>query len=104
MNWKLSSFSRKRSSADPSRRQRGRRGKARDDRATPRFEALEDRTVPTTLPAGFVETLVTTNSNISGGTAMEFSPTGQLWALEQTGAVKVVRADGTTATTLTLTV
>ncbi|MGI9472867.1 MAG: PQQ-dependent sugar dehydrogenase [Rubripirellula sp.] len=44
----------------------------------------------TTLPAGFNETLVTTNSNLSRPTAMEFSPTGQLWVLEQDGDTKVV--------------
>ncbi|HVK15097.1 MAG TPA: PQQ-dependent sugar dehydrogenase, partial [Gemmataceae bacterium] len=65
---------------------------------------LEDRRTPTVLPAGFTETLVTTNSNLSSPTAMEFSPTGELWVLEQTGAVKLVRADGTTHTALSLTV
>jgi glucose/arabinose dehydrogenase len=35
---------------------------------------------------------------------MDFSPTGQLWVLQQTGAVKLVRNDGTTHTALTLTV
>ena len=31
---------------------------------TPRLERLEDRVTPTTLPPGFTETLVTTNSNL----------------------------------------
>jgi glucose/arabinose dehydrogenase len=33
---------------------------------------------------------------------MDFSPTGELWVLEQTGRVKVVRPDATTHTALTL--
>jgi glucose/arabinose dehydrogenase len=69
------------------------------------LQALEERRVlATTLPAGFVETLITTASNLSGPTAIEFSPTGQLWVLEQSGAVKMVHDDGTTHTALTLTV
>jgi glucose/arabinose dehydrogenase len=69
-----------------------------------RLQLLEDRFALTSLPPGFTETLITTASDLSGPTAMEFSPTGQLWVLEQTGRAKLVRADGTTQTALTLTV
>src|SRR5262245_1307370 len=69
-----------------------------------RLDLLEDRVTPTTLPAGFTEALVTTNSNLSSPTAMEISPTGQIWVLEQGGRAKLVRGDGTTHTALTLTV
>ena len=69
-----------------------------------RLDILEDRVTPTTLPTGFTETLVTTNSNLSSPTAMEFSPTNQLWVLEQAGQAKLVRTDGTTHTALTLSV
>jgi len=68
------------------------------------LEPLEDRLTLTTLPPGFSETLITTNSNLSSPTAMDFSPTGQLWVLEQGGAVKLVRSDGTTHTVATLAV
>ena len=57
---------------------------------SPIIERLEDRTLLTTLPAGFSETRITT-VGLSSPTAMEFTPAGQLWVLEQTGAVKVVR-------------
>src|SRR4051794_26654263 len=67
-------------------------------------EMLESRQVLTTLLPGFTETLVTTASNLTAPTAMEFSPTGQLWVLEQGGRAKLVRADGTTQTALTLSV
>src|SRR3954447_2957974 len=67
-------------------------------------EMLEARQVLTALPTGFTETLITTNSDLTAPTAMEFSPTGQLWVLEQGGRAKLVRADGTTQTALTLTV
>src|SRR5262249_18271804 len=67
-----------------------------------RMQVLEDRLALTTLPAGFTETLITTASTLASPTAMEFSPTGQLWVLEQTGRVKLVRNDGTTSTALTL--
>jgi glucose/arabinose dehydrogenase len=69
-----------------------------------RVEALESRVALTTLPTGFTETLVTTNSNLSAPTAFEISPVGEIWVLEQGGRVKLVRADGTTHTALTLTV
>jgi glucose/arabinose dehydrogenase len=68
------------------------------------LQELEARLALTTLPAGFHETLVTTNSNLSAPTAMEFSPLGQLWVLEQAGVVKLVRGDGSTHSALTLSV
>src|SRR5262249_34077087 len=43
-------------------------------------------------------------SGLSSPTAMDFSPTGELWVLEQGGRVKLVRSDGTTFTAATLTV
>ncbi len=67
-------------------------------------QQLEDRLMLATLPTGFTQTLITTASDLASPTAMEFSPTGQLWILEQTGRAKLVRNDGTTATTLTLSV
>jgi glucose/arabinose dehydrogenase len=68
-----------------------------------RIEQLEDRSMlATTLLPGFTETTVTTG--ISGPTAMEISPDGRLWVLEQAGRVKLVRTDGTTFTALTKTV
>ena len=68
------------------------------------LQELEARLALTTLPAGFHETLVTTNSNLAAPTAMEFSPTGQLWVLEQAGVVQLVRGDGSTYPALTLSV
>jgi glucose/arabinose dehydrogenase len=67
-------------------------------------QLLEQRLALTTLPAGFTEQLVTTASDLSGPTAMEFSPTGQLFALEQSGRAKQILSDGSTFTSLTLTV
>ena len=46
-----------------------------------------------TLPAGFAETKIGTVSN---GTAMDFSPDGKLYALEQTGTMKVFSGSGVT--------
>lgn len=67
-------------------------------------QPLEERLALTVLPAGFSETLVNSQAGLSSPTAMEFSPTGQLFVLEQTGAAKLVRSDGTTHTAATLTV
>src|SRR5687768_7970049 len=69
-------------------------------RTTPRrarlgMEALEDRTTPATLPTGFAETAVATG--LSSATAMEVAPNGDLWVLEQAGAVKRFRPGSTTA-------
>lgn len=66
-------------------------------------ERLEDRLALTTLPAGLAETVVTSGT-LSDPTAMEFSPTGQLWVLEQDGGVKLVRANGSTHTAINVTV
>ena len=66
------------------------------------FERLEPRLLLTTLPAGFSEAQVTTGLN--SATAMEFSPTGELWVLEQAGAVNLVRGDGTRHTAINLVV
>ena len=67
-------------------------------------ERLEERVVLTSLPVGLDEVLVTTNANLAAPTAMQFSPTDELWVLEQAGAVKFIRADGTSHTALNLTV
>jgi glucose/arabinose dehydrogenase len=68
----------------------------------PRFEALEARCTPTTLPAGFTEATVATG--LTAPTAMEFAPDGRLFVLEQAGNVEFVRADGSTWTALHLNV
>src|SRR3954471_8174832 len=58
-------------------------------------ERLESRELLATLPAGFVETAVA--DGVFSGTAMEFAPNGDLWVLEQTGAVKRFRPTSTIA-------
>lgn len=58
------------------------------------FQPLEERLALATLPAGFSE--VTLTSGLANPTAMEFSPTGELWVLEQSGDVRLVRSNGTT--------
>jgi glucose/arabinose dehydrogenase len=68
----------------------------------PALEVLESRVTPTTLMPGFTETTVI--SGITRPTAMEFSPDGRLFVLEQTGNVKLVRTNGTTWTALHLSV
>jgi glucose/arabinose dehydrogenase len=67
-------------------------------------QLLEPRLALTALPAGFTEQLVTTNSDLSSPTAMEFSPTGQLFALEQGGLAKQILSTGASFTSLTLAV
>jgi hypothetical protein len=42
--------------------------------ARPRLEALEDRSVPATLPIGFSETAVA--AGLTNATAMEIAPDG----------------------------
>ena len=58
-------------------------------------ERLEGRALLATLPPGFSETAVATG--LSSATAMEFAPNGDLWVLEQTGAVKRFRPNNPTA-------
>src|SRR5262245_24223646 len=53
-------------------------------------EILEERLTPTTSPTAITETLVTTASNQSAPTAMEFSPTNPPRALDQGGRVDLV--------------
>src|SRR4051794_11900589 len=65
-------------------------------------ERLETRLLPTTLPSGFVQTLVA--GGLTGPSAMDFAPDGRLFVLEQAGNVKLVRGDGTTWTALHLNV
>src|SRR5690349_8464278 len=72
-------------------------------RSRPAIEWLEDRLTPSSLLPGFSENQVT-SVGLNSPTAMEFSPMGELWVLEQTGAAKLVRNDGTTYTAATLTV
>src|SRR5688572_23010635 len=72
--------------------------------AAPAVEALERRLLLTALPPGFTETLVTTNTGLSGAMTMQFSPTGQLWVLEQGGKARLIRANGTAHTAVTLAV
>jgi len=58
-------------------------------------EQLEERTLLANLPAGFTEAAVATG--LSNATAMEFAPNGDLWVLEQGGAVKRFRSGSTSA-------
>src|SRR5437762_393662 len=58
----------------------------------PRLEPLEDRIVPTVLPAGFVESPVV--SGLVNPTAMEFAPDGRLFVAQEGGDLRVVK-DGT---------
>src|SRR5262245_12835867 len=71
-------------------------------RFRPRCEELEDRVVPTTLPAGFAE------STFAGGlntpTAMEFAPDGRLFVAEKGGQVRIITPNGTVLPTPCLSV
>jgi glucose/arabinose dehydrogenase len=58
-------------------------------------EQLEDRCLLANLPAGFIESAAATG--LSNATAMEIAPNGDLWVLEQGGAVKRFRPGSTTA-------
>lgn len=58
-----------------------------------RVELLEDRTVPTTLPAGFEETIYA--SGLTVPTSMAFAPDGRLFVTEKAGALRVVTSEGT---------
>jgi glucose/arabinose dehydrogenase len=66
------------------------------------LETLETRALLTTLPMGFTETKISAAGSLSSTTAMEFSATGELFVLEQTGSVKLLFNDTTTVTSLTL--
>jgi CSLREA domain-containing protein len=62
-------------------------------RFRPGVELLEDRCTPAMLPIGFQESIVATG--ISGATAMEISPDGRIWVLEQGGEVEVFHTGST---------
>src|SRR5262245_60543945 len=76
---------------------RGHRRSSAERRAFRRLllEPLENRSLLASLPAGFTETLVA--GGLVEATAMEFAPNGDLWVLEQGGAVKRFRPGHTTA-------
>src|SRR5437868_8297713 len=83
-------------------RRSGRRWGRRRTALPLRFEALEGRWTPTTLPPGFTEAAVV--SGLNPPSALEFAPDGRLFVLEQGGNVKLVRGDGSTWTALHLNV
>jgi glucose/arabinose dehydrogenase len=56
--------------------------------ARPTVEALEDRTVPSNLPAGFTES--TSVAGFGQPTSMSFAPDGRLFITEKAGDVRVV--------------
>src|SRR5262245_36696012 len=59
----------------------------RPRRRVPSLECLEDRSVPATLPGGFVETVVA--SGLFGATALEIAPDGKLFVCQQSGQLEV---------------
>src|SRR4051812_21327338 len=59
------------------------------NRFRPQLEPLEDRLVPTSLPANFQETLVA--GNIGATTAMTLAPDGRVFITTQTGDLRVVK-------------
>ncbi|HEY2787295.1 MAG TPA: PQQ-dependent sugar dehydrogenase [Fimbriiglobus sp.] len=61
-----------------------------------RLDWLEDRSCPTTLPAGFSETLVA--GGLTNPTSMALSPDGRVFVTEQTGALRVVENGSLLAT------
>lgn len=65
-------------------------------RFVPKVEALEARAVPTVLPLGFSETILT--SNLNSPTAMELAPDGRLFVAQQTGALRIIKNDAPLAT------
>src|ERR671912_639794 len=69
--------------------------KTRRPSARPRLQRLEDRATPATLPTGFEEVAVATG--LTGATAMEVAPNGDLWVLQQGGTVKRFRPGSTAA-------
>lgn len=58
------------------------------------LERLETRALLSTLPAGFSETVVA--SGLATATTMEMAPNGDLWVLQQTGAVNRYRPGSAT--------
>jgi glucose/arabinose dehydrogenase len=71
------------------RRRSARSRPALHPRYRPGLELLESREVPTTLPSGFTETLV--SGGLSNPTAMEFAPDGRLFVAEQGGQLRVIK-------------
>ena len=53
------------------------------------IERLESRTLFSSVPAGFADTVVA--SGLVSPTAMDFAPDGRLFVLQQTGAVRVIQ-------------
>jgi glucose/arabinose dehydrogenase len=54
-----------------------------------RLERLEDRCTPTTLPAGFTESLVA--GSLSAPTSMAIAPDGRIFVTQQGGALRVIK-------------
>src|SRR3954447_22750426 len=54
-------------------------------------ERMEDRVVPTTLPSGFVESVVVPAGGLSFPTAMEVAADGRIFVAEKDGNVRVVQ-------------
>src|SRR5262245_40547825 len=52
------------------------------------FESLEDRNVPTVLPAGLLDLPVA--AGMTNPTSMEFSPDGRIFVAEKAGRLRVV--------------
>lgn len=65
-------------------------------RHRPSLDKLEARLTPATLPTGFTEFAITGTNTISSATAMEFSPDGKLFVLEQGGTIEVYQGSGAT--------
>src|SRR3954471_3334956 len=54
-----------------------------------RVERLEPRTLLSTVPSGFTETLMV--QNLSTPTAMAFAPDGRLFFTQKSGEIKIVK-------------
>jgi glucose/arabinose dehydrogenase len=63
----------------------------RDARSRPAIECLEQRWLPTTLPTGFAETIV--SSGLSSPTAMAQAPDGRIFVCEQGGRLRVIEGN-----------